>query len=298
MEILQYTPDMLSPLTAFYNRLTVDVPHCYPVTEEEFALALRGVTDNVKDSDILDSETAFVAMSQGIVLGFVHAGVGQIGDNREVEVGVIRFLGYERGERRAGQAVLEEAEAYLKARNLAQVFAFSADCCYPFYHLEYACLSDALDHVQALLGFNGYRRHVGEVFMDWTDFSVSLTPADVPITFSVDWKQDLGELPNCDVFAHLDGEQVGVCESFSGGRFSRHPDAQDWLVTVWFDVYDEFQGQGIGRHLLQYSLQAMHKIGYRRAAISADWENYRTLIFYSNCGYRVVDWTYEYHKTL
>jgi GNAT superfamily N-acetyltransferase len=298
MEVLQYSSDMLSPLTAFYNRLTVDVLHCYPVTEEEFALAMRGVTDNVKDSETLDTETAFVAMSQGIVLGFVHAGVGQIGDNREVEVGVIRFLGYERGERRAGQAVLEEAEAYLKARNLAQVFAFSADCCYPFYHLEYACLSDALDHVQALLGFNGYRRHVGEVFMDWTDFSVSLTPADVPITFSVDWKQDLGELPNCDVFAHLDGEQVGVCGSFSGGRFSRHPDAQDWLVTVWLDVYDEFQGQGIGRHLLQYSLQEMRKIGYRHAAISTNWENYRAMLFYGNCGYRVVDWAYEYHKKL
>ena len=65
MEILQYSSDMLSPLTAFYNRLTVDVPHCYPVTEEEFALAMRGVTDNVKDSETLDTETAFVAMKPG-----------------------------------------------------------------------------------------------------------------------------------------------------------------------------------------------------------------------------------------
>ena len=42
MEIVQYTPKLQSALTEFYNRLTVNVPHCYPVKEEEFALAMRG----------------------------------------------------------------------------------------------------------------------------------------------------------------------------------------------------------------------------------------------------------------
>ena len=296
METLPYTPDMVFSVTAFYNRLTTDVPYCYPVDDKEFAHAMRGVTHNVKDSETLDNESAFVALSRGGVHGFVHVGIGQVGENREVDVGVIRFLGYKRGARLVGQAVLDQAEAHVKAFGVRQIFAFSADCCYPFYHLEYACLSDALDHIQALFGFNGYRCHVGEVHMDWPNFSVSLTPADVPITFTVDWKQDLGKLPNCDVFAYLDGEQVGVCESLSGGRFSRHADAQDWLVTVWLDVYDAFQEQGIGRHLLQNSLQEMRKIGYRHAAISTNWENYRALLFYGNCGYRVVDRTYEYHK--
>ena len=232
------------------------------------------------------------------MLGFVHVGIGQFGDNREDDIGVIRFLGYERGGRHAGQAVLEEAEDYLEARNIAQIFAFSEDRRYRFYHFETACLSDTLDHVQALLGINGYRRCLGEVFLDWTNFSVTPTPCSVPVTLSIDWEQGRRERPNCDVFAYLDGEQIGVCQSVSTGEFSRHADAQDWLFTTWLDVDDRLQGQGIGRHLLQYSLQAMHKIGYRRAAISADWENYRTLIFYSNCGYRVVDWTYEYHKKL
>ncbi|MDE0042138.1 MAG: GNAT family N-acetyltransferase [Candidatus Poribacteria bacterium] len=299
MEILPYTPDMVSSVTAFYNRLTTDVPHCYPVDEKEFAHAMRGVTDKVKDSKILDSEAAFVTMKRGSVLGFAHVGIGQIGDYREVEVGIIRFLGYERGARHAGQAVLEEAEAYLQACNLAQIFAFSADCVYPFYHLEYACLSDVLDHVHALFGFNGYRRHMSEVFLNWTDFSVTLTPSKEPITLTVNWEQKEGEeRPNCDVFAHLDGKQVGVCESVSGGRFSRHADAQDWLVTIWLDVYGAFQGQGIGRHLLQRSLQEMHNVGYRHAAVSTNGENYRALLFYGNCGYRVADWTYEYHKKL
>ena len=44
MEIVQYTPDLQTSVTQFYNRLTADVPHCYPVNEDEFATAIRGVT--------------------------------------------------------------------------------------------------------------------------------------------------------------------------------------------------------------------------------------------------------------
>lgn len=68
-------------------------------------------------------------------------------------------------------------------------------------------------------------------------------------------------------------------------------------------VEDEFQGQGLGRYLLQYALQEMKKIGYRHAAISTAWDNhraflFRAFLFYSNCGYRTVDWTYEFVKNL
>ena len=70
------------------------------------------------------------------------------------------------------------------------------------------------------------------------------------------------------------------------------------FYNMWLGVNDEFQGRGLGRYLLQYALHEMHKIGYRHAVISTDWENYRAFLFYSNCGYRVVDWTYELEKDL
>ena len=300
MEIIQYTPDMQAPVTQFYNRLTADVPHCYPVDEEEFSIAIRGVTTGKADKKEggLDSETAFVAMVNGAVQAYIHVGIGQVGDNREVDIGVIRFLGYERGARHVGQAVLEKAETYLKTYNISRIYAFSQDCRYRFYHFSHAYLSDALDQVQALLGFNGYRRCAGEVFLDWENYAVTPMPSSLPVTLSVDWEQGRGEHPNCTVKAHRDGEQVGICESVCGGEFSSHTDAQDWLHTVWLGIEDEFQGQGLGRYLLQYELQEMHKVGYRHAAISTNWENYRAFLFYSNCGYRVVDWTYEYEKVL
>ena len=116
MEIVEYTPKLQGVLTDFYNRQTVNVPHCYPVKEEEFALAMVGVNGKADIQEGgLDFETAFVAIENRAVQAFIHVGIGQVGDNRQIPVGVIRFLGYERGARRAGQAVLEKAEAYLES---------------------------------------------------------------------------------------------------------------------------------------------------------------------------------------
>ncbi|MDE0553101.1 MAG: GNAT family N-acetyltransferase [Candidatus Poribacteria bacterium] len=300
MEIRQYTPDMETSVTQFYNHLTTNVPHCHPVTEEEFAIAINRVTTDKADlkENGLDSETAFVAIVNGVIQAFIHVGISPAGEHRKENLGVIRFLGYERGARRVGQAVLEKAEAYLKTFNVSQISAFPQDCRYRFYHFEHAYLSDALDQVQGLLGFNGYRRSEGEVFLDWEDYSVTPVPSSLPVTLSIDWKEGRGQHPNCTVLAHQDGEQVGICESICGGEFSSHPDAQDWFHTVWLGVEDDFQGQGLGRYLLQYTLQEMKKVGYRHAAISTAWDNHRAFLFYSNCGYWTVDWTYEFSKNL
>ena len=298
MEIVQYTPDILTTVTQFYNHLTADVPHCYPVNEVELAdvmCSVNGQTNNTDDD--LESETAFLAMQNGVVRAFVHVGYYQNGDDNVEDVGIIRFFGYERGERHAGQTVLEKAEAYLKTYNVTRIAAFSSHR-YRFYHFGYAKLSNALDHIHALLGFNGYHPREHQVFLDWVNYDVVLMSSPIPITFSVNWEEGRGKLPNCNVTAHRDGEEVGECESVSGGKFSSHPDAQDWVYTEWLGVKNEFQGQGLGKYLLHYSLKEMQKVGYRHASLSADCDDYRPLLFYSNCGYRVVDWTYEYEKVL
>ena len=302
MEIVQYTPDLQTPATQFYNHLTANVPHCYPVKEEEFAVALRGVTTGKADihEGGIDSEIAFVATINDAVQAFIHVGISQVRGNegKEEDVGVIRFFGYERGARHVGQAVLAEAEVYLKTHNISRIFAFSQDCRYRFYHFEHAYLSDALDQVQALLGFNGYKRCEGEVFLDWENYTVRPIPPNLPVELSVEWENRCRERSHCTVKAYRGDEQVGICESVCGGEFSSHPDAQDWLHTVWLGIEGDLQGQGLGRYLLQSALQEMRKVGYRHAAISTNWENYRAFLFYSNCGYRTVDWTYEFVRDL
>ena len=299
MEIVQYTPEIVSPLTLFYNQQTVNVPNCFPVDEKVLIDVLNRVTNQKHDDDHdLKSENVFVAMQNDTVYAFTHVGYYEEGDDEKVRVGVIRFLGYKRGVRLAGQTVLESAEEYLKSYNVSRIIAFSKIYRYRFYHFEYAHLSDTLEHVQALFGVNGYRRCNGQIFLEWESFTTTPIPTDLPATLSVDWKEGRGKLPNCNITAHNDGEEIGVCWNVSCGEFSHHPDVQDWVYTDWLGVEDDFQGQGLGKYLLQHSLQEMHKVGYRNAALSTSWDNHLALLFYSNCGYRVVDWTYAYDKVL
>ncbi len=303
MEIVEYTPDMLDALTRCYNYLIAKVPHCYPVSKEEFREELSDTPQKGNPKIRYHSKTTFIAASQGDgkqdddVLGFVQIGIDELREHQRNN-GVIRFLGYLPGERRAGQALLEKAEAYLHRYTPLQIVAFTQEHRYRFYHFAHAYLSDALGQAQALLAFNGYQRHEGEVFLGWEHYDITLTPPPQSVEIAVEWKSGNGERPNCKVQAFHDGEKIGVCECLSGGEFSRHPDAQNWFHTVWLGIEDNFQGQGLGRYLLQYTLHEMRKVGYRHAAISTDWKNHRAFLFYSNFGYRVSDWSYGFSKTL
>ncbi len=297
MEILEYTPEMRRYTTEFYNNLTANVPHCYPVSEDELGEVLLETTYETEDKKVLHSQTTFVARERSTVLGFIQVGIGPDEELNKNNIGIIRFFGYQPGERRAGQALLEKAESYLSTYNPELIVAFPQDYRYRFYHFGHAYLSDGLGQVQALLGYNGYQRRFGEVFLAWENYSVTPTESPIPIELSVEWEPGRGERPNCTVLAFHDGTKAGTCYTVSGGEFSDHPDVQDWLHTMWLGIEDEFQGQGLGRYLLQYTLHEMHNIGYRNALISTSWENYRAALFYNNCGYRVTDWTYGLLKT-
>ena len=85
---------------------------------------------------------------------------------------------------------------------------------------------------------------------------------------------------------------MGVCRCVSCGEFSDAEEAQDWMFTEWLGVEESLRGKGMGRYLLQRTLQEMRAVGYRHAAISTRWQNYRACLLYSNYGYRVADWTY------
>ena len=297
MKIVEYTPELLKPMTACYNRLTANVPHCYPVTETEFGEELASIPSEGHPDICFISQNTFVATSDDIVLGFVQARVDELRQHA-CNLGIIRFLGYLPGERRVGQTLLEKAEAHLKTQDSTRIVAVPQKYRYRFYHFGHAYLSNGLAPVQALLAFNGYERTAGEVFLAWENYDVGPTPPAQPVEITVEWTEGRGKHPNCTVRGFRDGEQVGVCESLCGGEFSSHPDAQDWLHTMWLGIEEEFQGQGIGRYLLQCALHEMRKIGYRHALISTAWDNHRAFLFYSNFGYRVTDWTYEFSKRL
>ncbi|MCH8292848.1 GNAT family N-acetyltransferase [Candidatus Poribacteria bacterium] len=299
MEILRYEKIMLSDLTAAYNNITRGVPHCYPVNDEEFASAMVALTKEGYSYERLHSEAAFVAREGSTILGFVHVAIELSEKLDAVDVGVIRFLWYERGHRVAGQALLDAAEEYFRQRNLNRVMAFPQSYRYQFYHFANAFLSDHLDGVQALLAFNGYERRGGEVFLDWPNYNkIVVTPSEVSADISVEWNEGRGTRDGSIVRAHKDGEEIGACISLSGGEYSQVAEVQDWLFVISLWITEPFQGKRLGIHLLQRSLQEMRDAGYRHASISTSLTNYRAFLFYSNCGFHVVDWTYGFSREL
>lgn len=298
MEVIQYSPDLLKPLTDFYNNLIQDVPYCYPVSINKFENVLKDLTGNLEDNDNkeLDGETVFVIRNKCIVEAFVHIGTVSYQTSEEIG-GIIKFLGYKRGSREAGQTAYNKAEEYLKENNATRIFAFPKQYKYPMYHYSYAYLSNSLDHIVALFGKNGYSRCNGQVFLNWKNYIVNPIVPTIPIELKLDWKDGKGKLQNCNLTAFLDGEEIGQCWTHSCGEFTNHQEVQDWVYIDWLGVEAEFQGRGLGKYLLEYTLYELKKVGYKHTTLSANWDNYPALLLYTNLGFRIIDWTYEYEKT-
>lgn len=297
MEVIQYSPDMLKSVTNFYNRLIENVPYCYPVSLGEFENVLQDtieIPEESKDDELIE-ETVYIVNNKGTVEAYIHIGIES--DNDTEYGGIIRFFGYRRGSREAGQSILRKAEDSMRKYNVTRIYAFSKNYKYPIYHYRYAHLSNSLDHIEALLGLNGYTRVNGQVFLNWENFQVNPITPKIQLELKLDWKDGRGLLQNCNISAYKDGEEIGQCWTNSCGEFNDNTAIQDWVYIDWLGVEDEFQGKGLGKYLLEYTLQELKKVGYKHTTLSTSWDNHLAFLMYTNLGYQVIDWTYGYEKT-
>ena len=294
MELVSYNTSFDRSLTSFYNAQIAGVPHCYPVAPDEIGVALAHPRESLQSQQIL------VATDAGKIRGFIHCAVQPIDEHYAQPTGIIVFLGYERGHRAVGQALLEAAEADFRQREIKSIVAFHQRYRYPFYGFNHCYLSNHLDHIEALLGFNGYGKNLGgEIFLDAVGYQ-PLQPIAVDFSFDIEleWKEGPGKRPDLSVHARQGGLELGICTSLSCAAIARDAALEDWHFCDGLSINDEWQGRGLGRHLLERARLEMYAVGYRHAAISTSLKNYRALQFYSNYGYRVVDYTYVWDKDL
>ncbi len=299
MNIQPFQVNLISHLVKAYNRAVEPVPHCYRVDEQHFQSELVNVISG-EASETRHDETVFVAVDQRKLVGFVHVAAGPLKPGKDTDdEGLIRFFWYQAGKREAGESLLQAAEDHCRSLGMKTVNAFPQKHRYSFYMFKSAYLSDRLGHVAALLGMSGYRRSGGEVYMDWIDFSVE-EPAPLPglLEAEVEHSTGLGRLPNINLCVRLEESTIGDCQNVSAGDFSRDRLAQEWTFTQWLAVDDEYQSIGLGKYMLLRALWEAQTMGYRHAAISTAWDNYRAFLFYTNLGYQVVDCTYGYRKEL
>ena len=105
-----------------------------------------------------------------------------------------------------------------------------------------------------------------------------------------------GRLPDLRFKAYQAGEEVGECYSISARAFADREVLDECIFTMWLGINEPFQGRGLGHYLLSHSLVEARRLGYRHAAISTALTNHRALLFYSNFGYRAVDWTRQFRR--
>ncbi|NPV45824.1 MAG: GNAT family N-acetyltransferase [Armatimonadetes bacterium] len=295
VRVIGYERAHAAALAATYNDLVAGLPYCYPVTATDFAAALGEGAAHQR----LRANTGLVALEGDAVVGWAQAAVELPERPAERERGILRALWYARGHRAAGQALLEAAQDHLRDQGVTAVMAFHQDYRHPFYHMGHAYLSDRLEHIHALLGMNGYQRCAGEVYLEWPNFAPGPPgPPPLPVDLVTEWTPGRGRLPGLTLRALQEGRQLGLCINQSCGEYSPAEAAQDGCLTKWLGVEAEAQGRGLGRWLLQTALCELRGAGYRRAVISTSWTNHRACLFYSNCGYRAVDWTYALSREL
>ena len=220
------------------------------------------------DSEHDDSVGADNDSGNETLVGWVDCGVdpAHVGTGRqslgspELQLprrGMIRWMWFVPGQRRAGEALITAAEAHLAQHmgtgGLEEVLAFDDGQTYHFYQIGHAYLSDRANHIHALLEGRGFRRYESELFYAWRNFAISDEDVEeakgkcrgetdgahgdslqVDISFQAIPGQ--GERPNAILKLIRGTEVVGICECLSGGERVSHSSAQDWFLISWLGV--------------------------------------------------------------
>lgn len=308
MDIMYWNVADGGGLVHLYNEQLARVPHCYPVSPEEFAIGIRYRKDADKPYEELHAEKIIVGRQNGKIIGFADVAVVECEeDGQKANKGLIRFLTYQPGYRPVGQAILAESERYLRDLGVNHISVFRLtydedDFSYRFYQLGFGLVSDHSGHVYALFHLNGYeinRARQGEIFLDRLEYKVGEpAPPDKRVEIVVKQQPGRGLLPGLTVQAFRGESEIGVCKSYSAGRYCQADEAQDWIFIKWLGIEEEERGRGWGRYLLQRNLWEAQKIGYQNTVISTDITNHRALLFYTNYGYRVVNTGYGLVKNI
>ena len=309
MEITCLEVEDAGSLAPFYNAEFGDRPYCYPVSPREFCAGVRFRADADEPYRNLTGERFIVARRDGEVLGFAHLalwsketedliwiGLHLVEEILDDRVGLIRFFHYKRGQRRAGQAILEEAENYFRQWGLKQIRVFSYYA-YRFCLFDRTFLFDSMAHVHALLRANGYRITRGNALLDLrAGPPAEPSPPPHGLDVCTEVEEGRGDLPNATVRLLRGDEEVGSSSAVSHGHYCSAAQARASYYVGWFGTAGPEQGKGLGRYLLQVLLWEMHRIGYENATLYVALDNPVAQLLYTNGGFRLVDNMYVLFK--
>jgi len=303
-EIVPYCVDLAEAAVASHSRTFGDIPFCWPVAADALA---EPTTLTCSNLTTLRNDLVLAALACGRVVGYVHAAVEdpkpatdqQWGDYA-VPQGVLRMFWYERGERAAGEALLQAAEGHLRRQGLERIEVMHCKRGYPWHGLPHAHLTQRAAHLHALLYLRGYVRETSSVSLAWRDaVKAPMASCSVAHTMRREDEPRPGGTSRVLLYAEQSEVFAGMCVGGPLAEFAPDaPEAREWGYIHWLTVAEPFRRRGLAQTLLTAMFGELRREGLRHIALCCIEENAPALLLYANMGFSASDFGYTYVKTL
>ena len=271
-------------LRQIYLSATSAAPHCrFAPDVERFAECL--ISPRVTPTRI------FVAEQRGMPQGFAAlVRMKSEGDGAERDAITALFF----ADPSAGQALLDACEAQAPG----ELLAFPADhghCPIAGYNGGWDGLPDRIPAVAQLLARNGYTPYYRELSLICDLARFVPEPVDPPV--GVDLRESVGEFGKSYYILHaLAGQrEAGQCHYITLAEM-QDPNAARTGYVWWLHVEPEVRRRGIGRYLMQRTLDHMRRLGCDTCWLTTGADNWPAQPLYLALGFEIVDCSASYRK--
>lgn len=291
--IENYDRKYLDAMTELYNAETAFEPYIAPLNSERFI-------DLVEKKSYFDPSGLFIAIESGKVTGWVHACVASGSEawhNPDNKVPHIRMLIYPKDRLKVGQALVSEANTWLKKSGQSKFLAIHAEVGYPFYRGLWLggepMGSSAMPHVQLAFEFGGYKNTQESIFM-----TAKMTHP--PKEINANEKVEI--ITSKVTMAHKPMEEswVGFEPMMTQARIGDETVGSiGWVIipylaeklgapcmNIWsLGIREELRRKGIATALVSHTMTQAYKLGARYASVGTQFWNTPAHVTYAKLGF-------------
>ncbi|MBM3211309.1 GNAT family N-acetyltransferase [Candidatus Poribacteria bacterium] len=290
----KYHRNYLEGIITIYNSETAFEAHIAQLSPQLFI-------ELVENKSYFDPEGLFVAIKDGSVIGWVHACIapGSEGHhNPENKVPRIRMLIFPSDQLKVGNALVSEANNWLKKSGQSIFLAMHAKEGYPFYRGLWLggepMGAVSLPHVQMVLEVGGYKNTQESVFM-------TIEIAKEPEVFQADLKIDFEESEAGMSHQPMRESWIGfkpmriraIANSETVGSISYViiPYLAERLgapcMNIWgMGIQEKYRRKGVATALVSYAMLQSYKQGARFASVGTQLWNSPAHATYNKLGFR------------